>query len=113
MGVSEVFSAPGSSESQKQMVWSIGKWGALDPTEDADMESWILCSQPTAYYNLLFIVGFHEPSHTAATDLLVQILSVSKESNSTLQATPPDFSAIMPTSDTPSPGKDEERNETP
>lgn len=40
MGVSEVFSAPGSSESQKQMVWSIGKWSALDPTEDADMESW-------------------------------------------------------------------------
>lgn len=36
----------------------------------------VLCRQPKGDYQQLLTVGFEEPSHTSATDLLVQLLNV-------------------------------------
>nr|XP_008252288.1 UPF0575 protein C19orf67 homolog isoform X2 [Oryctolagus cuniculus] len=59
---------------QIQKLWSIGRWVPLGPAED-DLYSWILCPQPPGDYQQLLTIGFEEPSHMLATDLLVQILT--------------------------------------
>ncbi|KAI5935515.1 UPF0575 protein C19orf67 homolog isoform X1 [Manis javanica] len=64
---------PAYSCPQMRKLWSIGRWVPLGPAED-DLYSWILCPQPPGDYQQLLIIGFEEPSHTLATDLLVQIL---------------------------------------
>uniref|UniRef100_A0A670K7S4 Chromosome 19 open reading frame 67 n=1 Tax=Podarcis muralis TaxID=64176 RepID=A0A670K7S4_PODMU len=58
-----------------QKLWSIGRWVPLDPDSDhsSDVLSWVLCRQPMGDYQQLLTIGFEEPSHTLATDLLVQI----------------------------------------
>ncbi|XP_040846170.1 UPF0575 protein C19orf67 homolog [Ochotona curzoniae] len=63
-----------SSCPQIQKLWSIGRWVHLGPPDD-DLCSWILCPQPLGDYQQLLTIGFQEPSHTLATDLLVQILT--------------------------------------
>ncbi|KAM8972456.1 UPF0575 protein C19orf67 homolog [Pelodytes ibericus] len=68
---------PSQAHLHLQKFWSIGLWVPLEPANDGDLMSWILCYQPSAYYHQLLTVGFHEPSHTVATDLLVQILTKS------------------------------------
>ncbi|XP_076427961.1 UPF0575 protein C19orf67 homolog isoform X7 [Peromyscus maniculatus bairdii] len=64
---------PANSCPQIQKLWSIGRWIPLGPAED-DLDSWILCPQPPGDYQQLLTIGFEEPSHVLATDLLVQIL---------------------------------------
>nr|XP_021487845.1 UPF0575 protein C19orf67 homolog [Meriones unguiculatus] len=64
---------PANSCPQIQKLWSIGRWISLGPAED-DLDSWILCPQPPGDYQQLLTIGFEEPSHVLATDLLVQIL---------------------------------------
>ncbi|KAK7798989.1 hypothetical protein U0070_000376 [Myodes glareolus] len=64
---------PANSCPQIQKLWSIGRWMPLGPAED-DLDSWILCPQPPGDYQQLLTIGFEEPSHVLATDLLVQIL---------------------------------------
>ncbi|KAG3280154.1 UPF0575 protein C19orf67 homolog [Ictidomys tridecemlineatus] len=64
---------PANSCPQIQKLWSIGRWVPLGPAED-DLYSWILCPQPPGDYQQLLTIGFEEPSHMLATDLLVQIL---------------------------------------
>ncbi|XP_019519664.1 PREDICTED: UPF0575 protein C19orf67 homolog [Hipposideros armiger] len=66
--------SPANSCSQIQKLWSIGRWVPLGPAED-DLYSWILCPQPPGDYQQLLTIGFEEPSHMLATDLLVQILT--------------------------------------
>ncbi|KAL2764449.1 UPF0575 protein C19orf67, partial [Daubentonia madagascariensis] len=66
--------SPANSCPQIQKLWSIGRWVPLGPAED-DLYSWILCPQPPGDYQQLLTIGFEEPSHTLATDLLVQILT--------------------------------------
>ncbi|XP_065432254.1 UPF0575 protein C19orf67 homolog isoform X3 [Chrysemys picta bellii] len=60
-----------------QKLWSIGRWVPLDPDAEHsyDVLQWVLCPQPTGDFQPLLTIGFEEPSHTLATDLLVQILS--------------------------------------
>nr|XP_032637276.1 UPF0575 protein C19orf67 homolog [Chelonoidis abingdonii] len=60
-----------------QKLWSIGRWVPLDPDAEhsSDVLQWVLCLQPTGDFQPLLTIGFEEPSHTLATDLLVQILS--------------------------------------
>ncbi|XP_038234871.1 UPF0575 protein C19orf67 homolog isoform X2 [Dermochelys coriacea] len=60
-----------------QKLWSIGRWVPLDPDTEhsCDVLQWVLCPQPTGDFQPLLTIGFEEPSHTLATDLLVQILS--------------------------------------
>ncbi|XP_067419538.1 UPF0575 protein C19orf67 homolog isoform X2 [Emydura macquarii macquarii] len=60
-----------------QKLWSIGRWVPLDPDTEhcSDVLHWVLCPQPTGDFQPLLTIGFEEPSHTLATDLLVQILS--------------------------------------
>ncbi|CAM5169602.1 unnamed protein product [Eretmochelys imbricata] len=60
-----------------QKLWSIGRWVPLDPDTEhsSDVLQWVLCPQPTGDFQPLLTIGFEEPSHTLATDLLVQILS--------------------------------------
>nr|XP_045372049.1 UPF0575 protein C19orf67 homolog isoform X2 [Camelus bactrianus] len=65
--------SPANSCPQIQKLWSIGRWVPLGPAED-DLYSWILCPQPPGDYQQLLTIGFEEPSHMLATDLLVQIL---------------------------------------
>uniref|UniRef100_A0A8C8RIR8 Chromosome 19 open reading frame 67 n=1 Tax=Pelusios castaneus TaxID=367368 RepID=A0A8C8RIR8_9SAUR len=59
-----------------QKLWSIGRWVPLDPDAErcSDVLQWVLCSQPTGDFQPLLTIGFEEPSHTLATDLLLQIL---------------------------------------
>ncbi|XP_013924538.1 PREDICTED: UPF0575 protein C19orf67 homolog [Thamnophis sirtalis] len=59
-----------------QKLWSIGRWVPIDPDSEhsSDVLSWVLCHQPTGDYQQLLTIGFEEPSHTLATDLLVQML---------------------------------------
>nr|XP_044995051.1 UPF0575 protein C19orf67 homolog [Jaculus jaculus] len=64
---------PANACPQIQKLWSIGRWVPLGPAED-DLYSWILCPQPPGDYQQLMTIGFEEPSHMLATDLLVQIL---------------------------------------
>ncbi|XP_008853641.2 UPF0575 protein C19orf67 homolog isoform X2 [Nannospalax galili] len=64
---------PANTYPQIQKLWSIGRWVPLGPGED-DLYSWILCRQPPGDYQQLLTIGFEEPSHVLATDLLVQIL---------------------------------------
>uniref|UniRef100_A0A8D2IIT4 Chromosome 19 open reading frame 67 n=1 Tax=Varanus komodoensis TaxID=61221 RepID=A0A8D2IIT4_VARKO len=52
-----------------QKLWSIGRWVPVDP------DSEVLCHQPMGDYQQLLTIGFEEPSHTLATDLLVQMLN--------------------------------------
>ncbi|KAM5238022.1 UPF0575 protein C19orf67 homolog [Ctenodactylus gundi] len=59
---------------QIQKLWSIGRWVPLGPPDD-DLYSWMLCPQPAGDYQQLLTIGFEEPSHILATDLLVQILT--------------------------------------
>ncbi|XP_014652387.1 PREDICTED: UPF0575 protein C19orf67 homolog isoform X3 [Ceratotherium simum simum] len=66
--------SPANSCPQIQKLWSIGRWVPLEPAED-DLYSWTLCPQPLGDYQQLLTIGFEEPSHTLATDLLVQILT--------------------------------------
>ncbi|XP_016017665.2 UPF0575 protein C19orf67 homolog [Rousettus aegyptiacus] len=66
--------SPANSCPQIQKLWSIGRWVPLGPAED-DLYSWILCPQPPGDYQQLLTIGFEEPSHMLATDLLVQILT--------------------------------------
>ncbi|EFB28639.1 hypothetical protein PANDA_009898, partial [Ailuropoda melanoleuca] len=66
--------SPANSCPQIQKLWSIGRWVPLGPDED-DLYSWILCPQPPGDYQQLLTIGFEEPSHMLATDLLVQILT--------------------------------------
>nr|KAF6479223.1 hypothetical protein HJG59_001758 [Molossus molossus] len=66
--------SPANSCPQIQKLWSIGRWVPLGPAED-DLYSWILCPQPSGDYQQLLTIGFEEPSHMLATDLLVQILT--------------------------------------
>ncbi|XP_076975706.1 UPF0575 protein C19orf67 homolog isoform X2 [Tamandua tetradactyla] len=66
--------SPANSCAQIQKLWSIGRWVPLGPPED-DLYSWILCPQPPGDYQQLLTIGFEEPSHMLATDLLVQILT--------------------------------------
>ncbi|XP_058146144.1 UPF0575 protein C19orf67 homolog [Dasypus novemcinctus] len=66
--------SPANSCAQIQKLWSIGRWVPLGPADD-DFYSWILCPQPPGDYQQLLTIGFEEPSHTLATDLLVQILT--------------------------------------
>ncbi|XP_060037392.1 UPF0575 protein C19orf67 homolog isoform X2 [Erinaceus europaeus] len=66
--------SPANSCPQIQKLWSIGRWVPLGPP-DEDLYSWILCSQPPGDYQQLLTIGFEEPSHVLATDLLVQILT--------------------------------------
>ncbi|XP_004715544.1 UPF0575 protein C19orf67 homolog [Echinops telfairi] len=66
--------SPANSCVQIQKLWSIGRWVPLGPVED-DLYSWILCPQPPGDYQQLLTIGFEEPSHVLATDLLVQILT--------------------------------------
>ncbi|KAM4749162.1 UPF0575 protein C19orf67 homolog [Rhinophrynus dorsalis] len=75
-----------------QKLWSIGLWVPLEPANDADVLSWVLCSQPSGLYHQLLKVGFNEPSHTAATDLLVTILT----NKSAVDMTPTDNTPIQP-----------------
>ncbi|XP_024412552.1 UPF0575 protein C19orf67 homolog [Desmodus rotundus] len=63
-----------NSCAQIQKLWSIGRWVPLGPAED-DLYSWIVCPQPPGDYQQLLTIGFEEPSHMLATDLLVQILT--------------------------------------
>ncbi|XP_069857933.1 UPF0575 protein C19orf67 homolog isoform X1 [Dipodomys merriami] len=65
--------SPANSCPQIQKLWSIGRWVPLGPPED-DLYSWILCPQPPGDYQQLLTIGFEEPSHMLATDLLVQVL---------------------------------------
>ncbi|XP_048196625.1 UPF0575 protein C19orf67 homolog [Perognathus longimembris pacificus] len=65
--------SPANSCPQIQKLWSIGRWVPLGPSED-DLYSWILCPQPPGDYQQLLTIGFEEPSHMLATDLLVQVL---------------------------------------
>nr|XP_020656001.1 UPF0575 protein C19orf67 homolog isoform X3 [Pogona vitticeps] len=60
-----------------QKLWSIGRWVPLDPDSEhsSDVLSWVLCHQPMGDYQQLLTIGFEEPSHTLATDLLVQMLN--------------------------------------
>uniref|UniRef100_A0A670Y6T0 Chromosome 19 open reading frame 67 n=1 Tax=Pseudonaja textilis TaxID=8673 RepID=A0A670Y6T0_PSETE len=60
-----------------QKLWSIGRWVPIDPDSEhsSDVLSWVLCHQPTGDYQQLLTIGFEEPSHTLATDLLVQMLN--------------------------------------
>uniref|UniRef100_A0ACB8EJV7 Uncharacterized protein n=1 Tax=Sphaerodactylus townsendi TaxID=933632 RepID=A0ACB8EJV7_9SAUR len=60
-----------------QKLWSIGRWVPVDPDSEhsSDVLSWILCRQPKGDYQQLLTIGFEEPSHTSATDLLVQMLN--------------------------------------
>uniref|UniRef100_A0A8C3XR09 Uncharacterized protein n=1 Tax=Chelydra serpentina TaxID=8475 RepID=A0A8C3XR09_CHESE len=60
-----------------QKLWSIGRWVPLVPDAEhsSDVLQWVLCPQPTGDFQPLLTIGFEEPSHTLATDLLVQILS--------------------------------------
>ncbi|XP_043835998.1 UPF0575 protein C19orf67 homolog [Dromiciops gliroides] len=69
--------SPANSCAQIQKLWSIGRWVPLGPGQDgsSDIYSWILCPQPPGEYQQLLTIGFEEPSHTLATDLLVQILT--------------------------------------
>ncbi|XP_068130581.1 UPF0575 protein C19orf67 homolog isoform X1 [Hyperolius riggenbachi] len=86
-----------TSPHETEMVWSIGEWVPADPAEDADIESWILCSQPTAWYQPLLIVGLQEPSHTMATNLLVQLLTGDwEEAHVSLHRTSPTSEALSP-----------------
>ncbi|XP_006874344.1 PREDICTED: UPF0575 protein C19orf67 homolog [Chrysochloris asiatica] len=66
--------SPANSCAQIQKLWSIGRWVPLGPIDD-DLYSWILCPQPPGDYQQLLTIGFEEPSHMLATDLLVQILT--------------------------------------
>ncbi|XP_049733107.1 UPF0575 protein C19orf67 homolog [Elephas maximus indicus] len=66
--------SPVNSCAQIQKLWSIGRWVPLGPVDD-DLYSWILCPQPPGDYQQLLTIGFEEPSHMLATDLLVQILT--------------------------------------
>ncbi|XP_007469120.1 PREDICTED: UPF0575 protein C19orf67 homolog [Lipotes vexillifer] len=66
--------SPTNSCPQIQKLWSIGRWVPLGPAED-DLYSWILSPQPPGDYEQLLTIGFEEPSHMLATDLLVQILT--------------------------------------
>ncbi|XP_055975550.1 UPF0575 protein C19orf67 homolog [Sorex fumeus] len=66
--------SPANSCLQIQKLWSIGRWVPLGPADD-DLYSWILCPQPPGDYQQLLTIGFEEPSHMLATDLLVQILT--------------------------------------
>ncbi|XP_059243716.1 UPF0575 protein C19orf67 homolog [Mustela nigripes] len=66
--------SPANSCPQIQKLWSIGRWVPLGPPDD-DLYSWILCPQPPGDYQQLLTIGFEEPSHMLATDLLVQILT--------------------------------------
>ncbi|KAL8211769.1 UNVERIFIED_CONTAM: hypothetical protein K2H54_015940 [Gekko kuhli] len=63
-----------------QKLWSIGRWVPVDPDSEhnSDVLSWVLCHQPKGDYQQLLTVGFEEPSHTSATDLLVQLLNVQR-----------------------------------
>ncbi|KAJ6655031.1 hypothetical protein lerEdw1_006084 [Lerista edwardsae] len=60
-----------------QKLWSIGRWVPVDPDNEhsSDVLSWVLCRQPMGDYQQLLTIGFEEPSHTLATDLLVQMLN--------------------------------------
>uniref|UniRef100_A0A8C3HCN9 Chromosome 19 open reading frame 67 n=1 Tax=Chrysemys picta bellii TaxID=8478 RepID=A0A8C3HCN9_CHRPI len=58
-----------------QKLWSIGRWVPLDPDAEHSYDVLVLCPQPTGDFQPLLTIGFEEPSHTLATDLLVQILS--------------------------------------
>ncbi|MEE6522378.1 hypothetical protein FKM82_020895, partial [Ascaphus truei] len=75
LDVSRGMSLPPPGPSEKHRLWSIGLWIPLEPASDTDVLSWVLCPQPSGWYHQLLTVGFHEPSHTAATDFLVQILT--------------------------------------
>ncbi|KAM6216802.1 UPF0575 protein C19orf67 homolog [Rhynchocyon petersi] len=70
----ETGKSPANSCAQIQKLWSIGRWVHLGPADD-DLYSWILCPQPPGDYQQLLTIGFEEPSHMLATDLLVQILT--------------------------------------
>uniref|UniRef100_A0A6I8NKD5 Uncharacterized protein n=2 Tax=Ornithorhynchus anatinus TaxID=9258 RepID=A0A6I8NKD5_ORNAN len=60
-----------------QKIWSLGRWVPLvpDKNEISDISTWVLCIQPSGDYQQLLTIGFEEPSHTMATNLLVQVLT--------------------------------------
>ncbi|XP_021106054.1 UPF0575 protein C19orf67 homolog isoform X2 [Heterocephalus glaber] len=66
--------SPANSCPQIQKLWSIGRWVSLGPADD-DLYSWVSCPQPPGDYQQLLIIGFEEPSHMLATDLLLQVLT--------------------------------------
>ncbi|XP_063084580.1 UPF0575 protein C19orf67 homolog isoform X2 [Cavia porcellus] len=66
--------SPATSCPQIQKLWSIGRWVPLGP-EDDDLYSWVSCPQPPGDYQQLLTIGFEEPSHVLATDLLLQVLA--------------------------------------
>ncbi|XP_006900878.1 PREDICTED: UPF0575 protein C19orf67 homolog [Elephantulus edwardii] len=71
----ETGKSPANSCAQIQKLWSLGRWVPLGPVDDDDIFSWLLCTYPLGDYQQLLTIGFEEPSHTLATDLLVQILT--------------------------------------
>uniref|UniRef100_A0A8C2YTC8 Chromosome 19 open reading frame 67 n=1 Tax=Chinchilla lanigera TaxID=34839 RepID=A0A8C2YTC8_CHILA len=66
--------SPANSCPQIQKLWSIGRWVPLGPADD-DLYSWVSCPQPPGDYQQLLTIGFEEPSHMLATDLLLQVLT--------------------------------------
>ncbi|XP_038627702.1 UPF0575 protein C19orf67 homolog [Tachyglossus aculeatus] len=66
-----------SKRTRNRKVWSLGRWVPLvpDKNEISDIYAWVLCIQPSGDYQQLLTIGFEEPSHTMATNLLVQVLT--------------------------------------
>ncbi|XP_059588391.1 UPF0575 protein C19orf67 homolog isoform X2 [Alligator mississippiensis] len=58
-------------------LWAIGRWVPLEPDAERsnDVLHWVLCTQPVGDFKPLLSLGVEEPSHTTATNLLVQLLS--------------------------------------
>ncbi|KAM4675839.1 LOW QUALITY PROTEIN: UPF0575 protein C19orf67 homolog [Discoglossus pictus] len=96
MDVSRGVPLPSPGPPDMHKLWSIGLWVPLEPACDTDLMSWVLCAQPSGWYHQILTVGFYEPSHTAATDFLVQILTNPGEGSMSQQANPTCLSQMSP-----------------